>query len=195
MQACPWQTFGSTVMCRCQSMVFPSSDSTTALLFREFLSGPAISRGPVWTMRTNFAFGIIRALLMRTADDARAHDDGLGPVFLNEGEDLICRGVIVPKIGGFRGPCAKLSDRIFVVDNNFHGYLRSAGGIGSVERHRGQGVSAQATFSLFLEFARCPLDLSHISAPLPARPGVGSARSPAGSSCDRCGGGIRRGTF
>src|SRR3954454_9018016 len=102
------------------------ADLTTTLLFREFLSGPAISRGPVWTMRTNFAFGIIRALLMRTADDARAHDDGLGPVFLNEGEDLICRGVIVPKIGGFRGPCAKLSDRIFVVDNNSNGYLRSA---------------------------------------------------------------------
>jgi hypothetical protein len=53
------------------------------------------------------ALGIIDALLVRTADDSIGQDNGLGAMFLDEGEDLVTDVWVGASIAVFDEPASQ----------------------------------------------------------------------------------------
>ena len=105
----------------------------------------AVTSGPVGTLRARGSFRIIRALLVRAADNPVGHHGGAGCVRLEEGQNLLTNGGIMAHVQIALGEPGLENIRLVTFsEDNADGNLGGQFVVGSIEGHGGDGVAAKS---------------------------------------------------
>jgi hypothetical protein len=117
---------------------------------------PAIAVRPKRALRTDLAVGIVDSFLVRTADDAVGHDDGLGTVLADEAKNRFSDGWVSSHIEIVGEPTFERVGFGVLRGNDADGDLAREFIAWAVERDRGDWVAAETSASLLLERGACP---------------------------------------